>query len=178
MNKYKRCKRGRDKKTMPVPDFPKIGKFVYFSPRHGKAKKGSWMTRSEWSYDENKKILIPVCVKTEYVDGEKIKEDTWYTLKDGELVEDNKNRIIKMNKPYVDALLICIVLFPLISFIRYLMIFFQKKRIEGALDLVYREKLYDKNAVRKISDKGLSAEIYSRKKIGDFLLNDKGDTEK
>ena len=24
----------------------------------------------------------------------------------------------------------------------------------------------------------LSAEIYSRKKIGDFLLNDKGDTEK
>ena len=25
MNKYKRCKRGRDKKTMPAPDFPKIG---------------------------------------------------------------------------------------------------------------------------------------------------------
>ena len=111
-----------------------------------------------------------------------------------------------MNKSYVDGLLIGIVLFVLISFIRYLMIFFQKKKIEGALDLVYREKLYDKNAVRKISDKDLekfkktlhravfqtefyndylmiylvrlSAEIYSRKKIGDFLLNDKGDTEK
>ena len=37
MNKYKRCKRGRDKKTMPAPDFPKMGEFVYFSPpRHGK----------------------------------------------------------------------------------------------------------------------------------------------
>lgn len=111
-----------------------------------------------------------------------------------------------MNKPYVDALLICIVLFPLISFIRYLMIFFQKKKIEGAIDLVYREKLYDKNVVSKISEHNLnkfkktlhravfkteiyndylmnclvriSAEIYSRKKIGDFLLNDKGDTEK
>ena len=92
MNKYKQCKRGRDKKTVPAPDFPKIGNFVYFSPpRHGKAKKGSWITLSEWSYDENKKILIPVCVKTEYVDGEKIKEDSWYTLKDGEFVEDNKN---------------------------------------------------------------------------------------
>lgn len=40
MNKYKRCKRCRDKKTMPAPDFPKIGKFVYFSPtRHGKTEK-------------------------------------------------------------------------------------------------------------------------------------------
>ena len=40
MNKYKRCKRGRDKKTMPAPDFPKINNFVYFSPtRHGKTEK-------------------------------------------------------------------------------------------------------------------------------------------
>ena len=31
-----------------------------------------------------------------------------------------------MNKPYADAVLIGIVLFVLISFIRYLMIFFQK----------------------------------------------------
>ena len=76
----------------PASDFPKMGEFVYFSPpRHGKAKKGSWITLSEWSYDENKKLLFPVCVKTEYVDGEKIKEDTWYSLKDGEFVEDNKN---------------------------------------------------------------------------------------
>ena len=31
-----------------------------------------------------KKDIIPVCVKTEYVDGERIKEDTFYRLVDGE----------------------------------------------------------------------------------------------
>ena len=52
-----------------------------------KAKKGSWITLSEWKYDENEKQYIPVCVKTEFVDGEKIKEDTFYILKDGEFKE-------------------------------------------------------------------------------------------
>ena len=51
-----------------------------------KAKKGSWITLSEWKYNEEEDISIPVCVKTEYVDGEKIKEDTFYKLKDGEFV--------------------------------------------------------------------------------------------
>lgn len=37
---------------------------------------------------QKKKIrFVPTCVKTEYVDGEKIKEDTMYSLKDGEFVE-------------------------------------------------------------------------------------------
>ena len=52
-----------------------------------KAKKGSWITLSEWKYDENEKHHIPVCVKTEFVDGEKIKEDTFYILRDGEFKE-------------------------------------------------------------------------------------------
>lgn len=52
-----------------------------------KAKKGSWITLSEWEYDEEKKHPVPKCVKAEYVDGERIKEDTWYTLTDGEFVE-------------------------------------------------------------------------------------------
>ena len=52
-----------------------------------KAKKGSWITLSEWNYSEEKKRNIPVCVKTEYVDGERIKEDTWYRLVDGEFQE-------------------------------------------------------------------------------------------
>ena len=52
-----------------------------------KAKKGSWITLSEWKYDENSKRDIPVCVKTEYVDGERIKEDTWYKLVNGEFTE-------------------------------------------------------------------------------------------
>ena len=52
-----------------------------------KAKKGSWITLSEWKYDKNEKRHIPVCVRTEFVDGEKIKEDTFYILKDGEFKE-------------------------------------------------------------------------------------------
>ena len=52
-----------------------------------KAKKGSWITLSEWKYSEYKKRDIPVCVRTEFVDGERIKEDTWYKLIDGEFVE-------------------------------------------------------------------------------------------
>ena len=51
-----------------------------------KAKKGSWITLSEWKNNEEEDISIPVCVKTEYVDGEKIKEDTFYKLKNGEFV--------------------------------------------------------------------------------------------
>ena len=52
-----------------------------------KAKKGSWITLSEWKYSKEKKRNIPVCVKTEYVDGGRIKEDTWYRLVDGEFQE-------------------------------------------------------------------------------------------
>ena len=54
-----------------------------------KAKKGSWITLSEWEYDEKKERNVPVCVKTERVDGEKIKEDTFYKLENGEFVEVN-----------------------------------------------------------------------------------------
>ena len=52
-----------------------------------KAKKGSWITLSEWEYSQEKDRNIPVCVKTEFVDGERIKEDTWYKLINGEFVE-------------------------------------------------------------------------------------------
>ena len=52
-----------------------------------KAKAGSWITLSEWVYDEEKGITIPKCVKTEYVDGTRIKADTWYKLIDGEFTE-------------------------------------------------------------------------------------------
>ena len=52
-----------------------------------KAKKGSWITLAEWVKDDKKGRYVPRCVKTEYVDGEKIKEDTYYTLKSGEFVE-------------------------------------------------------------------------------------------
>lgn len=52
-----------------------------------KAKIGSWVTLSEWKYSAEKKRNIPVCVKTEYVDGKRIKENTWYQLINGEFTE-------------------------------------------------------------------------------------------
>ena len=61
-----------------------------------KAKKGSWITLAEWvrTDDEDEKgfcIWIPKCVKTEYVDGERIKEDIFYKLVDGEFKEVEEN---------------------------------------------------------------------------------------
>ena len=52
-----------------------------------KAQIGCWITLSEWEYDGAKQRHVPACVKTEYVDGERIKADTPYTLKNGEFVE-------------------------------------------------------------------------------------------
>ena len=52
-----------------------------------KAKIGSWVTLSEWKYSDEKKRLVPICVKTEFVDGVRIKPDTWYKLVAGEFRE-------------------------------------------------------------------------------------------
>ena len=52
-----------------------------------KAKVGSWITLSEWRYDRENRKIVPACVKTEQVDGERIKEDTFYKLENGEFVE-------------------------------------------------------------------------------------------
>ena len=51
------------------------------------AKIGSWITLAEWEWSDDKNRYVPVCVKTEYVDGEIIKADTWYQLKNGKFVE-------------------------------------------------------------------------------------------
>lgn len=55
-----------------------------------KAKVGSWITLAEWKWSDEKKRDFPVCVKTEYVDGENIKADTWYQLKNRKFVEVTK----------------------------------------------------------------------------------------
>ena len=47
-----------------------------------KGKKGNWIVLAE--YDEN---LLPLCVKSAQIDGKKIKENTFYQLKNGEFVE-------------------------------------------------------------------------------------------
>ena len=50
-----------------------------------KAKKGSWITLAE--YKQENGYLTPVCVRTEQVDGERIREEVFYQLKGGEFVE-------------------------------------------------------------------------------------------
>ena len=57
-----------------------------------KARIGSWITLAEWiktdeTDNKGNYIWIPKCVKTEYVDGERIKEDIFYKLVDGEFKE-------------------------------------------------------------------------------------------
>ena len=57
-----------------------------------RAKIGSWITLAEWVKaditDEKGNCIWKLkCVKTEYVDGERIKEDTFYKLVDGEFKE-------------------------------------------------------------------------------------------
>ena len=52
-----------------------------------KAKLGSWITLAEWEYSDEKGRMVPQFVKTEFVDGEKIKADTWYKLFNGEFTE-------------------------------------------------------------------------------------------
>ena len=50
-----------------------------------KAKIGSWITLAEWNYVDD--VWTPICVKTEQVDGERIKADTFYKLVNGEFKE-------------------------------------------------------------------------------------------
>ena len=50
-----------------------------------KAAIGSWITLAEWKRIED--VWKPICVKTEQVDGKRIKADTYYKLIDGEFEE-------------------------------------------------------------------------------------------
>ena len=57
-----------------------------------RAKKGSWITLSEWERSLEKDRRIPKCVKTKFVDGEKIKADTFYRLENGKFVEVKEDK--------------------------------------------------------------------------------------
>jgi hypothetical protein len=50
-----------------------------------KGKIGSWITLAEWCWVDGE--YKPICVKTEYIDGVRIKEDVFYALKNKEFVE-------------------------------------------------------------------------------------------
>ena len=52
-----------------------------------KAALGNWITLAEWEYSDEKERYVPLCVKSAQIDGEKLKPDTWYMLKNGEFVE-------------------------------------------------------------------------------------------
>lgn len=52
-----------------------------------RAKKGSWITLTEWRMNHG--LFTAYRVKTEYVDGKRIKEDTFYTIENGKFVEVN-----------------------------------------------------------------------------------------
>ena len=52
-----------------------------------KAEVGSWMTLSEYKLSEDRHNYDLVCIKTEYIDGCRIKANTWYKLVGGEFVE-------------------------------------------------------------------------------------------
>ena len=52
-----------------------------------KGKVGSWITLSEWKWNDEEQAYIPICVRTEKIDGVKIKADTFYKLQNGEFVE-------------------------------------------------------------------------------------------
>ena len=56
-----------------------------------KAVKGCWITLADWRFNSEEDKYIPVCVKTEYVDGERIKENTFYKMENCEFVEVNNN---------------------------------------------------------------------------------------
>jgi hypothetical protein len=47
-----------------------------------KAALGSWITLAEWKNESQR--WVPICVKSAQIDGETLKADTWYVLKDGE----------------------------------------------------------------------------------------------
>ena len=85
---------GYSAKMASSGDFAKISSegedAVICCAGHGsmvKAKTGSWITLTEWSYDDKKGRNVPVMVKTILIDGETYKADTWYCMKDGEIVE-------------------------------------------------------------------------------------------
>jgi hypothetical protein len=52
-----------------------------------KAAIGCWIVLAEWAHSEIKQRYVPACVKAAKIDGEILKADTWYVLKNGEFVE-------------------------------------------------------------------------------------------
>lgn len=87
------CSSGDCSRICNIGDFARINSsgdeaVIMCAGHHdmAKAKKGSFITLAEWkNCDDGRRI--PIHVVTKQVDGEEIKEDTFYMLQDGEFVE-------------------------------------------------------------------------------------------
>lgn len=87
------CSSGNYSRVCNIGDFARVnssgdGAVIMCAGHHDmvKAKKGSFITLAEWeNRDDGRRIPIHVAIKQ--VDGEEIKEDTFYMLQDGEFVE-------------------------------------------------------------------------------------------
>jgi hypothetical protein len=85
---------GDDSKLAASGKYSKLAASGVFSIAAGigvrniaKAKKGSWIVLAEWQYDTKIDKWLPVCVLSAQVDGENIKEDTYYKVIDRKFVE-------------------------------------------------------------------------------------------
>lgn len=58
---------------------------IAYTKRKAESGKNAVIVLTEWGWRNDK--YMPVSVKAEIVDGERIKADTWYELKDGEFRE-------------------------------------------------------------------------------------------
>ena len=52
-----------------------------------RAKLGSWITLAEWVEDKSKGRWVPLKVETIQIDGKKYLPDTWYCMKEGEIIK-------------------------------------------------------------------------------------------
>lgn len=87
------CSSGNYSRVCNIGDFARINSsgdcaVIMCAGHHDmvKAKKGSFITLAEWENSDDGR-RIPIHVATKQVDGEEIKEDTFYMLQDGEFAE-------------------------------------------------------------------------------------------
>ena len=57
-----------------------------------KGKIGSWIVLTEWKSRGNESIPTVVAKR---IDGIEVREDTWYTLKNGECVEAEEGKVLR-----------------------------------------------------------------------------------
>ena len=53
---------------------------------------GTWITLAEWGHEDGiDSNMIPICVKSAKIDGEMLKPNVWYKLRNGEFVKAKRS---------------------------------------------------------------------------------------